>query len=297
MSRPVATRHSRRALTTMTPAEVRDEITKSGLRGRGGAGYPAGLKWNTVAKATGSGKYVICNADEGDPGAFMDRTILESDPHRVLEGMAIAAYAVGASAGYVYCRGEYPLVVSRVRKAIRDATRGGYLGNTIMDTKFSFEVDVRLGAGAYVCGEETALIASIEGEPRHTCPAPPVSSRRRSVGPPDTHQQRRDPGQRRTHHPQRRRLVRLDRDRDQQGHEGLRSRRPGRQHRDSSKSRWARRCGRSCSTSAAGSWMAGPSRRSRPAARQVAASPPSSSTCRWITSRSSKSARSWAPAG
>ena len=221
-----------RALTTMTTAEVRDEITKSGLRGRGGAGYPAGLKWNTVAKAIGSGKYVICNADEGDPGAFMDRTILESDPHRVLEGMAIAAYAVGASAGYVYCRGEYPLVVSRVRKAIRDATLGGYLGNTIMDTKFSFEVDVRLGAGAYVCGEETALIASIEGKRGTPVPRPPVSSRRRPMGPPDTHQQRRDPGQRRTHHPQRRRLVRLDRDSDQQGHEGLRPRRPGGQHRD-----------------------------------------------------------------
>ena len=162
-----------RALTSMTPAEVRDEITKSGLRGRGGAGYPAGLKWNTVAKATGSGKYVICNADEGDPGAFMDRTILESDPHRVLEGMAIAAYAVGANAGYVYCRGEYPLVVSRVRKAIRDATLGGYLGSSIMDTKFSFEVDVRLGAGAYVCGEETALIASIEGKRGTPVPRPP----------------------------------------------------------------------------------------------------------------------------
>jgi bidirectional [NiFe] hydrogenase diaphorase subunit len=162
-----------RALTTMTPAEVRDEITKSGLRGRGGAGYPAGLKWNTVAKAMGSGKYVICNADEGDPGAFMDRTILESDPHRVLEGMAIAAYAVGASAGYVYCRGEYPLVVSRVRKAIRDATLRGYLGSTIMDTKFSFEVDIRLGAGAYVCGEETALIASIEGRRGTPVPRPP----------------------------------------------------------------------------------------------------------------------------
>ena len=163
----------RRVLTTMTPAEVRDEITKSGLRGRGGAGYPAGLKWNTVAKATGSSKYVICNADEGDPGAFMDRTILESDPHRVLEGMAIAAFAVGASAGYVYCRGEYPLVVSRIRKAIRDANQGDYLGSSIMDTEFSFEVDVRLGAGAYVCGEETALIASIEGKRGTPVPRPP----------------------------------------------------------------------------------------------------------------------------
>ena len=112
----------------MTPAEVRDEITASGLRGRGGAGYPTGLKWNTVAKAPGSPKVVICNADEGDPGAFMDRSVLESDPHRVLEGMAIAAYAVGASSGYVYCRAEYPLAVARLRKAIREAAKHGYLG-------------------------------------------------------------------------------------------------------------------------------------------------------------------------
>src|SRR5207244_6920108 len=110
----------RTVLTTMTPAEVRDEITKSGLRGRGGAGYSTGLKWNTVAKAPGSPKTVICNADEGDPGAFMDRSVLESDPYRVLEGMAIAAYAVGAASGYVYCRPEYPLAVSRLRNAIRE---------------------------------------------------------------------------------------------------------------------------------------------------------------------------------
>jgi bidirectional [NiFe] hydrogenase diaphorase subunit len=163
----------RSILTGRTPAEVRDEISRSGLRGRGGAGYPTGLKWNTVAKADGSPKYVICNADEGDPGAFMDRDILESDPHRVLEGMAIAAYAIGANSGYVYCRGEYPLVVGRVRKAIRDATRAGYLGTSIIETTFTFEVDVRLGAGAYVCGEETALIASIEGGRGTPTPRPP----------------------------------------------------------------------------------------------------------------------------
>ncbi len=163
----------RKALTTMTPTEVRDEITKSGLRGRGGAGYPTGLKWNTVAKATGSGKYVICNADEGDPGAFMDRSVLESDPYRVLEGMAIAAYAVGAREGYVYCRAEYPLAVSRLRKAIRDAGRAGYLGASVLDTEFAFEIDVRLGAGAFVCGEETALIASIEGGRGTPTPRPP----------------------------------------------------------------------------------------------------------------------------
>jgi bidirectional [NiFe] hydrogenase diaphorase subunit len=163
----------RKALSTMQPNEVRGEMKASLLRGRGGAGYPTGLKWSTVAKAAGSPKYVICNADEGDPGAFMDRSVLESDPHRVLEGMAIAAYAVGASSGYVYCRAEYPLAVTRLRKAIREAGRAGYLGARIMDTEFSFEVDVRLGAGAFVCGEETALIASIEGGRGTPTPRPP----------------------------------------------------------------------------------------------------------------------------
>jgi bidirectional [NiFe] hydrogenase diaphorase subunit len=163
----------RKALSTMQPNEVRGEMKASLLRGRGGAGYPTGLKWSTVAKAAGTPKYVICNADEGDPGAFMDRSVLESDPHRVLEGMAIAAYAVGASSGYVYCRAEYPLAVTRLRKAIREAGRAGYLGARIMDTEFSFEVDVRLGAGAFVCGEETALIASIEGGRGTPTPRPP----------------------------------------------------------------------------------------------------------------------------
>ncbi len=168
----------RTVLTSMTPAEVREEITRSGLRGRGGAGYPTGLKWNTVSKAAGSAKYVICNADEGDPGAFMDRSVLESDPYRVLEGMAIAAYAVGGSEGYVYCRAEYPLAVSRLRKAIRAAGKAGYLGKHILDTDFGFEVDVRQGAGAFVCGEETALIASLlggRGTPRPRPPYPAVA--------------------------------------------------------------------------------------------------------------------------
>ena len=163
----------RSVLASMTPAEVRDEITRSGLRGRGGAGYPTGLKWNTVAKAEGSPRYVICNADEGDPGAFMDRSVLESDPHRVIEGMAIAAYAVGASEGYVYCRAEYPLAVSRLGKAIRAAGRAGYLGASILDTEFDFVVTVRQGAGAFVCGEETALIASIQGGRGTPTPRPP----------------------------------------------------------------------------------------------------------------------------
>ena len=148
----------RRVLSEMSSAQVRDEVMASGLRGRGGAGFPTGLKWTTVAKASGDKKYVICNADEGDPGAFMDRSVLESDPFRVLEGMAIAAFAVHANEGYVYCRAEYPLAVQRLRTAIRLAQRAGYLGDGIMDTSFSFNVQIRLGAGAFVCGEETALI-------------------------------------------------------------------------------------------------------------------------------------------
>ena len=163
-----------KALTTMTPAEAVGEVTRSGLRGRGGAGFPAGLKWSTVAKSGKPGeKFVICNGDEGDPGAFMDRSVMEADPHRVLEGMAIAAYAVGASQGYVYVRAEYPLAVKRLRKAIRDATKAGLLGPNIAGSTFSFTVEIRLGAGAFVCGEETALIASIEGRRGQPRPRPP----------------------------------------------------------------------------------------------------------------------------
>ena len=160
-------------LTEMTPAEVIAEIVKSGLRGRGGAGYPTGLKWSTVSKAVGTQKYVICNADEGDPGAFMDRSVLESDPHRVLEGMLIAAYAVGASEGYIYVRAEYPLAIKRLKTAIRQAEKLGLLGSNICGTSFSFRIELRLGAGAFVCGEETALIASIEGKRGTPRPRPP----------------------------------------------------------------------------------------------------------------------------
>ncbi|MBX3000365.1 MAG: NADH-quinone oxidoreductase subunit NuoF [Caldilineaceae bacterium] len=153
-----------KAMTEMTPSQVIEEVTLSGLRGRGGGGYPTGLKWTTVAKAAGMEKYVICNADEGDPGAFMDRSVLESDPHRILEGMLIAGYAVGASQGYIYVRAEYPLAIERLKLAIRQARRAGLLGNNIAGTTFNFNIDIRLGAGAFVCGEETALIASIEGK-------------------------------------------------------------------------------------------------------------------------------------
>jgi len=166
------------AVNDMSPQDVVHEVTKSGLRGRGGAGYPTGLKWSTVAKAVNPQKYVICNADEGDPGAFMDRSVLESDPHRLLEGMALAAYAVGANRGYIYVRAEYPLAVKRLKNAIRQAERAGYLGKEVCGTSFQFHVDIRLGAGAFVCGEETALINSIEGNRGIPRPRPPFPAER-----------------------------------------------------------------------------------------------------------------------
>jgi len=161
------------ALTEMTPNGVIHRITESGLRGRGGGGYPTGLKWGTVSKAGGDMKYVVCNGDEGDPGAFMDRSVMEGDPHRVIEGMAIAAYAVGASKGFIYVRAEYPVAVSRLTTALREARRRGLLGNNICGTTFNFDMEIRLGAGAFVCGEETALIASIEGRRGTPKPRPP----------------------------------------------------------------------------------------------------------------------------
>jgi bidirectional [NiFe] hydrogenase diaphorase subunit len=161
------------AISGLTPQQVIDTVKNSGLRGRGGAGYPTGLKWSTVAKTGEQQKFVICNADEGDPGAFMDRAVLESDPHRVLEGMAIAAYAVGAQRGFIYVRAEYPLAVKHLKGAIRQAEKLGLLGNHICGTRFSFHVDLRLGAGAFVCGEETALVASVEGRRGTPRPRPP----------------------------------------------------------------------------------------------------------------------------
>ncbi|HTV10327.1 MAG TPA: NuoF family protein [Acidimicrobiales bacterium] len=163
-----------KAVTEMSRDEVISEVVNSGLRGRGGAGYPTGLKWRTVAKSSGpDGKFVVCNADEGDPGAFMDRSVLESCPQQVLEGMAIAGYAVRAERGFVYVRAEYPLAVKRLTSAIRQAEREGYLGREIAGTQFNFSVEVRIGAGAFVCGEETALIASIQGGRGSPRPRPP----------------------------------------------------------------------------------------------------------------------------
>jgi len=162
-----------KVLTEMTPEQVIETVKKSGLRGRGGAGFPTGLKWEFAAKAKGDQKYVCCNADEGDPGAFMDRSILEGDPHSVLEAMAIAGYAIGANQGYIYVRAEYPIAVKRLRIAIDQAREYGLLGKNIFGTDFSFDIDLRLGAGAFVCGEETALMTSIEGKRGEPRPRPP----------------------------------------------------------------------------------------------------------------------------
>ena len=165
-------------LDKMTPEEVCNEILESDLRGRGGAGFPTGVKWNYVRQESAENKFVIVNGDEGDPGAYMDRTVMEDDPHRVLEGMIICAYAVGASYGYLYIRGEYPIAVDRIRKAIRAARRRKILGKSVLEKNFSFDADVRIGAGAFVCGEETALIHSVEGKrgmPRMRPPYPSKS--------------------------------------------------------------------------------------------------------------------------
>ena len=166
-----------KALTEMTPSEVIDVVKESGLRGRGGGGFPTGLKWSFAAANEADQKYVCCNADEGDPGAFMDRSILEGDPHALIEAMAIAGYAIGATKGYVYVRAEYPIAVKRLSIAIKQAREYGLLGKNIFSTNFCFDIELRLGAGAFVCGEETALLTSIEGnrgEPRPRPPFPAV---------------------------------------------------------------------------------------------------------------------------
>ena len=274
------------------------QVQRSGLRGRGGAGYPTGLKWSTVAKARAPRKYVICNADEGDPGAFMDRSVLESDPHRVLEGMAIAGYAVGAQRGLHLRARRVPAGGQAPEDSPSSRPRSsGLLGQDICGTTFNFKIDIRLGAGAFVCGEETALIASVEGKPRHAAPAPAVPGGSRACGacptlinnvetfaniPPiirnggdwfaaiGTAKSKGTKvfalaGPRQQHRP----------DRSADGHHAARDR---------------------SSTSAAASPTAERSRPCRPAAPPAAASPRSSSTCPSTTSRSARSARSWARA-
>jgi NADH-quinone oxidoreductase subunit F len=167
-----------KVLGDMPPQQVIDEVTKSGLRGRGGAGFPTGVKWNLARKSPGSQKYVICNADEGDPGAFMDRSVLESDPHSVIEGMVIAGYAIGATEGFIYVRAEYPMAVKRLELALAQAKEKGFIGDNILNYNFDFDISIRQGAGAFVCGEETALMMSIEGKrgmPRVRPPFPAQS--------------------------------------------------------------------------------------------------------------------------
>jgi len=167
-----------KVLGDMPPQQVIDEVTKSGLRGRGGAGFPTGVKWNLARKSPGSQKYVICNADEGDPGAFMDRSVLESDPHSVIEGMVIAGYAIGATEGFIYVRAEYPMAVKRLELALAQAKEKGFIGDNMLNYNFDFDISIRQGAGAFVCGEETALMMSIEGKrgmPRVRPPFPAQS--------------------------------------------------------------------------------------------------------------------------
>ncbi|AHL23659.1 NADH-quinone oxidoreductase subunit NuoF [Thermococcus nautili] len=168
----------------MEPEEIIDIIMKSGLRGRGGAGFPTGLKWKFTREAEGDEKYIICNADEGDPGAFMDRNVLEGDPHRVIEGMIIGAYAIGATKGFIYVRAEYPLAIRRLRIALKQAKERGFLGENILGSGFSFDIEIKEGAGAFVCGEETALIASIEGKRGMPRPRPPYPAQKGLFGKP-----------------------------------------------------------------------------------------------------------------
>jgi len=173
-----------KVLTSMKPEQVIAEIKASGLRGRGGAGFPTGVKWELMAKAAVTPKYVICNADEGDPGAFMNRAVLEGDPHRVLEGMAIGAYAMGANRGFIYIRAEYPLAIKRLNVAIAQAYQHGLLGKNLFDTGYDFDIEIRIGAGAFVCGEETALMRSIEGRRGQPMPRPPFPAQRGLWGKP-----------------------------------------------------------------------------------------------------------------
>ena len=210
------------ALSGMTPEEIIAQVKASGLRGRGGAGFPTGLKWEFCRNSPGGKKYVICNADEGDPGAFMDRGILEGDPHAVIEGMAIGAYAMGADEGYIYCRAEYPLAIARLKIAIAQAEEYGLLGENIFGTDFSFRLKIREGAGAFVCGEETALIASIEGRVGEPQPRPPFPAQSGLWGPAHQHQQCQDLVPYRPHHRSGRRLVRSSLGTEkQQRHHGL----------------------------------------------------------------------------
>ena len=224
--------------------DVLEIVKNSGLRGRGGAGFPTWRKWLFCRETESDERYLICNADEGDPGAFMNRSLIEGDPHALLEGMLIAAYTIGATKGYIYIRAEYPLAIERLKRAITEMRELRLLGENILGSDFSFDIKIKEGAGAFVCGEETALMASIEGKrgmPRTRPPFPAVSG---SVGQADRHQQRGNPGHPAQYPAQRRGMVCAVRHGDLQGHQDLQPGRQGQAHRTDRSARWARRCGR-----------------------------------------------------
>ena len=189
-----------KVLFRMTSEQVVEEVKKSGLRGRGGGGFPTGIKWDAARNAPGETKYVIVNADEGDPGAFMDRAVLEGNPHSILEGLIIGAYAIGSHEGYVYVRQEYPLALENVGIAIKQAEEYGFLGSNILGSGFDFNVKVHRGAGAFVCGEETALLLSLEGKTRRAQIEAALSGHQRALGQADEHQQCRNLGERAADH-------------------------------------------------------------------------------------------------
>ena len=277
-----------KAVTEMTPPRWSSEVTASGPARARRRRLPDRAEVEHGRQGAGATRSTsICNADEGDPGAFMDRSVLEGDPHRVLEGMAIAAYAIGAEQGYIYVRGEYPLAIARLQDGHQAGRAAAACsGSRILDTGFNFRIDIRIGAGAFVCGEETALIASIEGKRGTPRPRPPYPAAVGPVGPARRSSTTSRPSP--TSPPiiaQRRRVVRGDRHREEQGHEGLRPGRQDRAHRPDRGADGHARCARSSSTSAAASPTARSSRPSRPAARRAAASRRSTSTCRSTTSR------------
>ena len=278
-----------KVLTKMSPQEVIAEMKKSGLRGRGGAGFPTGMKWEFAAVQKSDVKYVCCNADEGDPGAFMDRSVLEGDPHSVIEAMAIAAYAIGSNQGYVYVRAEYPIAVQRLRIAMDQAREYGLLGKNILETGFDFDLEIRLGAGAFVCGEETALMTSIEGKRGEPRPTAAVPGRQGSLGQADHSEQRGDLCEHPRHLQQRRGMVLFHRHREVQGYEGFRRRRKNQQYRTCGDPDGDTRFARSSTTSAAASRTARNSRPCRPADLPADASRWSTSTSRSNTSPSSPS--------
>ena len=285
-----------KVLIDSNPTGVIEQMKAAKLRGRGGAGYLTGNKWEFLRAAPGPEKYLVCNADEGDPGAYMNRNEIESDPHALLEGMMIAGYVTGAPKGILYVRAEYPLAVLRLEHAIEQARAYGVLGDNVLGRGFKFDLELVEGAGAFVCGEETALIASLEGQAGRPAPAAALPGAEGTPGKADEHQQRRDLVQRRPHRLEGPGLVHRDRQRQEPGHQGLLPGGQGAQHRprgdaagDADREVHLRhRRGRHQRPRHQGH----PDRRARPAA----ASPPTCSTRPWTTRASPRSARSWARA-